>query len=75
MRSKDRGMMDYSGLSIQSKSSQKQRISNTDITYFCTDHNEEEILNPIMKIQTSKDLCHLKEKRGHFGQFSKRMRD
>jgi len=42
--------MDYSGLSIQRATVSKSEDSNTlDITYFATDHNEEEILNPIME--------------------------
>ena len=42
--------MDYSGLSIQRATVSKTEDSNTlDITYFATDHNEEEILNPIME--------------------------
>ena len=41
--------MDYSGLSIQRATVSKSEDSNTlDITYFATDHNEEEILNPII---------------------------
>ena len=49
MRSKDRGN-GYSGLSIQRATVSKTEDSNTlDITYFATDHNEEEILNPIME--------------------------
>ena len=42
--------MGYSGLSIQRATVSKTEDSNTlDITYFATDHNEEEILNPIME--------------------------
>ena len=42
--------MDYSGLSIQRATVSTSEDSNTlDITYFATDHNEEEILNPIME--------------------------
>ena len=42
--------MGYSGLSIQRATVSKSKDSNTlDITYFATDHNEEEILNPIME--------------------------
>ena len=42
--------MDYSGLSIQRATISKSEDSNTlDITYFATEHNEEEILNPIME--------------------------
>lgn len=42
--------MDYSGLSIQRATVSKSEDSNTlDITYFATDHNEKEILNPIME--------------------------
>ena len=37
--------------------SQKNRDSNTlDITYFATDHNEEEILNPIIENTDLQDL-------------------
>ena len=71
MRSKIEGM-DYSGLSIQRATVSKQRDSNTlDITYFATDHNEEEILNPIME-DTDLKISGLKEKRGHSGQFFQR---
>ncbi len=46
--------MDYSGLSIQRATVSKSEDSNTlDITYFATDHNEEEILNPIIDVQIS----------------------
>ena len=42
--------MGYSGLSIQRATVSKSEDSNTlDITYFATDHNEKEILNPIME--------------------------
>ena len=42
--------MDYSGLSIQRATVSKSEDSNTlDITYFATDHNEKEILNPIIE--------------------------
>ena len=42
--------MGYSGLSIQRATVSKTEDSNTlDITYFATDHNEEDILNPIME--------------------------
>ena len=47
--------MDYSGLSIQRATVSKTEDSNTlDITYFATDHNEEEILNPDLKISDLK---------------------
>ena len=49
MRSKIEGWT-ILALSIQRATVSKTEDSNTlDITYFATDHNEEEILNPIME--------------------------
>ena len=68
--------MDYSGLSIQRATVSKSEDSNTlDITYFATDHNEEEIINPIIE-DTDLKISDLKEKtRSFWIVLSKRMRE
>ena len=54
--------------------SQKTEDSNTlDITYFATDHNEEEILNPIME-DTDLKISDLKKTRSFWTVLSKRMK-